>query len=112
MKDFLSKFMGTHRDPSKDFLEKEENRFKQTCDMLIKFLGDRPFNPKGALNPSMFDSVFIAFAKHLDSIPIDIQKRFQNLRQNPAFIKLTSDATTDVEVVQGRLKLAEEVLFG
>jgi len=111
MKDFLSKFMNDNRNPSNEFLEKEEQRFKKTCDVLIEKLGERPFHPKRSMNPSIFDSVFVAFAKHLDSCPSNIQERFTQLMNDPDFRKLTSDATTDVEVVNNRLKLAEKILF-
>jgi len=112
MKDFLSKFMSMHRNPSDDFINQEKLRFKNTCDLLIKTLGERPFNPKGALNPSVFDSIFIAFSKNLSSCPSNITERVKRLRENPEFKKYTSEATTDVDVVPSRLELAEKELFG
>lgn len=112
MKDFLSKFMSKHRNPPDSFIEEEESRFKKTCDLLIKHLGERPFNPKGPLNASVFDSIFIAFAKHLDSCPQDIRERVKRLRDRIEFQKLTGEATTDPEVVISRLEMAENALFG
>lgn len=112
MKEFLNQFMDKNKNPSDKFLTDEATRFRHTCDILVKHLGERPFNPKGPLNPSVFDSIFIAFAKHLDSIPRDTPDRLKKLRDNQEFQKLTSDATTDAEVVIKRLKLAEEILFG
>jgi len=112
MKDFLSQFMSRHKDPPEEFLAEEERRFKTVCDTLVDSLGDRPFNPQGALNPSVFDSIFVAFAKHPDTVPEDIQKKFQRLRENKDFIQYAGSATTDVGVVQKRLKLAEDILFG
>jgi uncharacterized protein with ParB-like and HNH nuclease domain len=112
MKEFLNQFMGKNKNPSNIFLNDEATRFKRTCDTLVKHLGERPFHPKGPLNPSVFDSIFIAFAKHLDSIPEDIHERLKKLREKHEFQRYTSDATTDVEIVTKRLKLAEEILFG
>jgi uncharacterized protein with ParB-like and HNH nuclease domain len=112
MKEFLSKFMSTNRNPSNDFIQEETSRFKNTCDLLIQQLGERPFNPKGALNPSVFDSIFIAFAKNLDSRQDDMKNKVQKLRESPEFKKYTSKATTDVDVVINRLALAEKQLFG
>lgn len=112
MKDFLSTFMDFNKNPSDSFLEDEEFRFKQTCDLILKKLGPRPLNPKGALNPSFFDSVFIAFSKHLKSCPDNILERFEKLKNDPIFLKDIGGATTDTNVVQNRLKIAEHVLFG
>jgi uncharacterized protein with ParB-like and HNH nuclease domain len=112
MKEFLNKFMSKNRNPSPDFLVREKNRFTQTCDNLVKHLGERPFNPKGPLNPSVFDSIFIAFAKHYESIPQNIRDRFTKLKADVNFQDYTSNATTDVEIVKKRLKLAEDILFG
>ena len=112
MKDFLSKFMDTNTNPPKEFLQTEENRFKKTCDTIVENLGERPFHPKGALNPSVFDSIFIAFAKHLDSIPKNISERVNSLRDDVKFKDLTSNATTDPPIVLGRMNLAESKLFG
>jgi len=111
MKDFLSKFMDKNTNPSEEFLQSEEQRFKKTCDLIIENLGERPFNPKGALNPSVFDGIFIAFAKNIDSIPSDIKTKVEKLRENTDYKKFTSEATTDPPVVQNRLRLAEEALF-
>ena len=112
MKDFLSKFMVTMRNPSDKFVQEEKLRFRNTCDLIIRNLGERPFNPKGALNPSVFDAIFTAFGKHSNSCPHDIVERMKRLRENPEFRKYTSDATTNTDVVQSRLALAEHELFG
>jgi uncharacterized protein with ParB-like and HNH nuclease domain len=110
MKDFLSKFMSEFRNPSDEFLKNEELRFKKTCDLLIEKLGTRPFNPKGPMNASFFDSAFIAFAKN-SQYPSDIQDRMNKLKNDVTFQKFISDATTDREVVLNRLVLAEKILF-
>ncbi len=112
MKDFLSNFMAQKRNPTEHFVTEETTRFKKTCDILIEKLGERPFNPTGALNPSIFDSIFIAFARHYDLCPDDIKQRIQKLRTNAEFKKYTGEATTDVDVVISRMALAEKELFG
>lgn len=112
MKEFLSKFMQKNRNPSQEFLNSERNRFQNTCDLLIEKIGVRPFNPKGPLNPSVFDAIFIAFARNLSRCPANIKERLEGLMNNALFQKYTSDATTDPEIVYSRLTLAEEKLFG
>ena len=98
--------------PNDIFLAEEKERFMKTCDVLIERLGERPLHPKGALNASLFDSVFIAFAKNLNSLPDNIGERFEMLKANEEFQIKIGGATTDPEVVQTRLRLAEEILFG
>lgn len=112
MKDFLSEFMGEYREPGYKFLQEEKDRFQKTCDKIVQHLGYRPFNPKGALNQSVFDSIFTAFAKHLDQIPDNIKQKFDSLREDLNFNTVTSEATSDPPVVRERLELAEKKLFG
>ncbi|MDQ3258319.1 MAG: hypothetical protein M3R15_31290, partial [Acidobacteriota bacterium] len=71
-----------------------------------------------------FDSVFTAFALHIDKVndgkpaPAKIKQvrdKFDallNIRKNRLYYKWVSAATTDQEVVPRRLKKAEKVLFG
>lgn len=113
MKDFLSKFMDKNTNPDDKFLHDEKYRFQKTCDLIVRHLGSsRPLNPKGPLNPSVVDSFLVSFARHLDSLPPDIESRVKHLRDNPIFQKYTSKATTDQSTVLNRLDLAEKELFG
>lgn len=112
MRDFLSSFMDEHRNPSDQFIQEERIRFQKTCDALIQHLGIRPFNPKGAISATLFDSIFTAFANNLDRIPSDVCERYARLRQDPNFEALTGKATTDTDTVINRIKLAQQTLFG
>ena len=112
MKEFLTKFMVTNQNPQDSFLKQEEYIFKRTCDVIIKDFGYRPLHPKGGLNPSIFDAIFIAFAENLNSIPNDIKTRFKLLQNNSKFKELMEEATTDPKVVENRLQIAKKVLFG
>ena len=111
MKDFLSSFMKRNRNPSEKMIEHERERFKKTCDLILNTLGEKPFNPRGALNASVFDSVFLAFSKHLDSFSKDVKKRYERLKADEDFNKFTRSSTTNEEVVKGRLEKAEQILF-
>ena len=110
--DFLSRFMKNHQNPSNKFLEQEKECFKKTCDRIIKELGKKPFHSKFTINPSLFDSVFVAFAHNLDCHPDDIRKRFCKLLEDKNFQKAISDATTDKVNVDKRLELSQSILFG
>ncbi len=112
MKDFLSTFMRRNRNPTDDFLRQEKERFTRTCSSVIKSLGERPFNPRTTLNAAVFDSVFIAFARHNANPPSNIGERYKALLGNPEFDNCTRSATTDADTVRTRIGLAEGILFG
>ena len=111
LRDFLSKFMSRNRNPSDEFLKTERLRFEKTCDSLIKYLGEKPFTPRGPLNSAVLDSVFVAFMKNLGAIPSDINKRFAQLMANLDFGSSIGQSTTDPEMVHSRLAIAEKILF-
>ena len=112
MRDFLSTFMKKYRNPSKEFLRQERERFEATCDLIIKHLGTkRPLNPTRPLNAAVFDSIFVSFAKNLTTIPDDIKDRTKLLIMNNDFLDLVDSATTDPLTVSKRLQMANSRLF-
>ncbi len=112
MRDFLTKFMKSHRNDGDDFFKQEEERFKLTCDLIVRHLGkNRPLNPTGTLNVAIFDSIFIAFAKNKNPIPRDVSARARSLINNLDFVELVDSATTDPPTVTKRLQLANSKLF-
>ena len=111
MKDFLSKFVKKNRDPSKESLNKNEEIHKKTCENVIKALGPKPFHIRAGMNAAVFDAVTVGFSKHLNSIPDNIKDRYKSLIKNENFNKCTRQATTDVETVKERIRLADEILF-
>jgi len=111
MKEFLSLFMERNHNSPQDFLDQHKTRFKNTCDKIVRTLGERPFNPTGSLNPSVFDAAFVSFAKHPENWPADIVDRYTRLKADNDFKDYSSAATTDTEIVKNRLNLVERVLF-
>mgnify|MGYP000147176709 CR=1 FL=1 len=77
---------------------------------MIEHFGNRPLNQKGGLNKSVFDAIFVAFAKHIDKIPTDIEKRLIRLRKNPTFQKYSTEGTTNVDAINYRFEIAEQIL--
>ena len=113
MKEFLSTFMSKHGSADDNFLNDEKIRFEKTCKTMINYLGNKPlYKPRRTLNPSSFDAIFIAFAKNLNNVPSDIEKRFRSLLNNEKFQDYITNATTDSKIIPLRLELAEKVLFG
>ena len=112
MKDFLSKYMQKNQNPSKRALQTSRNVFERTCRAVIANLGEKPFHVRAGLNAAVFDAVMTAFSNHLEDIPKDIHTRYKDLVRDHDFERNTRSSTTNVEVVQGRLKHATEKLFG
>ena len=111
MKEFLSQFMRRHRNDSEKKLGTMRENFTQTCETVIESLGERPFHVRRGLNIAVFDSVMAAFSKHLDNIPKDVSKRYNNLNKDEEFLQNTLSATTDVESIKTRFQIAESILF-
>lgn len=112
MKDYLTKFMIKHRNPTDQSLKNSEDLFNGTCIAVIDSLGPKPFHIQLGLNTAVLDAVLHAFADHLGDVPVDIKTRYQSLLDDKEFGECTRRWTTDVEVVQRRFRLATERLFG
>lgn len=142
MKGFLNQFMADHRrapeihegDSEAKRKAIEEKRrayeetlkefadlFNRTSEAVIKYLGAKPFHVQRGFNAAVFDSVFTAFAHHLDKVSNgkasaakvnQVNTNFKTLLANKQYIKWTSAATADTDVVPKRLKKAEKILFG
>ncbi len=141
MKGFLNTFMRKHRHPhllankndsvatkraitkkQKDFKKQEEefeSLFNQTANLVLEYLGSKPFHIKRGLNAAVFDSVFTAFAhyfygKNKKSSAAHIKKvraNFKTLLKDKEYLGYVSAATTDQDIVPKRLKKAAQILF-
>ena len=111
MKDFLSKFMLKNRDPSKETLQSSRSLFERTCEAVVTELGEKPFHVRAGLNAAVFDAVMTAFSNHLDGIPKDVLERYKKLIKDDEFDRNTRSSTTNVDIVQGRLRQAAMQLF-
>lgn len=111
LKDFLSRFMGRRRKLPPEYLRQMREVFEKTCETVVSALSDKPFHVRIGLNSAVYDSVMVAFAKHLDRVPVDIKERYAALKDNANFLKFTFSHTTDVETIRDRFALAEKVLF-
>ena len=145
MKEFLNTFMKAYRLPpqenpkdsdakKKAIAEKRkayaaqmkafEDIFTRTAQAVVQYLGPKPFHILRGLNAAVFDSVFTAFALHVDKVSNgkataakikQVRDKFENLldvKKNKQYAKWISAATTDQDVVPSRLRKAEKVLFG
>jgi hypothetical protein len=110
-KDFLSKFMKRNRNPSDEYMRQLREVFEKTCKTIISALGNKPFHVRTGLNSAVYDSVMVAFAKHLDQVTTNVKEKYTTLLRNENFLRFTSDHTTDVETVRERFALANSILF-
>ncbi len=114
MKDFLSDYMSTPtiRYMKGNELLKKKLLFETVVDDIIIHLGDKPFNVKSKLNASVLDSVMIAFANNLKTIPTDIYQKFLNLCKNEEFYTYCGKSADNVDYVRNRIQMANDYLFG
>lgn len=112
MKDYLTRFMRTHRYDQSHRLEEMRGLFEETCTAVVRSLGDRPFHVRSGLNAATFDAVMTAFAKNDGSdVGDDVRARYEELLRDESFEDRTRSGTTDVDVVQQRLEQAYTQLF-
>jgi hypothetical protein len=112
MKDFLSRYMRAHAHDNNEQIERYRQEFTDVLIAVTEHLPARPFHIYAGFNSSAFDSVFRAFALHLNEIPPDVAERYEQLSGSDEFEALVKGGTTDVEQIRGRIQLAENVLFG
>ena len=112
MKEHLNKYMSKNRNPKNEDLKRKYDIFEGTCNAIISTLGSEPFHVRAGLNAAVFDSVMTAFARHLNHIPEDIRKRYNELvTNNEDFGIYTNSSTTDALVMRERFRLANDALF-
>ena len=111
MKDFLNKFMGAQKSITAERLEVYRRLFVRTASVVSDTLDERPFHiRRGGLNAAVFDSVFVAVSRNLDSMPSDFKDRYYRLVGDDAFQGCVTSGTTDAEIVARRISLATESL--
>jgi len=111
MKEFLNHFMHSHREPTQEFANEFELIFIGTCKRIVGSLGSKPFHIRAGLNVAALDAVFVAFAAKPHAPLGGVRKRFAQLKKDGKFLDLISSATTDVDTIRARLKLARGTLF-
>src|SRR5262249_37949157 len=111
LKDFMSRYMRQHAHEDEATIEQYRSEFTDTTNAVRERLGARPFHLVAGFNSAAFDSVYCAFAGHLDSIPDDVGERWQALSRSPDFQQSIRSNTTDLEQLRGRMALAAQTLF-
>jgi hypothetical protein len=110
MKEYLNKFMDQNRKFSSRKAKDFASAFPLACNKILTALGDRPFSPRGPLNTSILDAVFVAVLEHATSLPLDLKSRYVDLLKDIDFEGKTKRATTDTATVHDRIVLATKKL--
>lgn len=111
MKDFLTNYFKRVKNISNHDLEEKRLLFNNVVLEIYNNIGAKAFHRTKQLNSSVADAVMIAFANNLDNVPQNICARYRNLKENEEFVKFVSKSSDDVASVNGRIKLAEKILF-
>ncbi len=101
-------------------MQKFADLFRRTTKAVVKYIGSKPFHIIRGLNAAVFDSVFTAFARHVDELNTDtlllkkikhLHTQYKKLLSDAEYLDWISSATTDEDIVPKRLKKAEKYLF-
>jgi hypothetical protein len=107
MKGFLNEYMEEKRGLDADYPAIVSN-YGDACEYILSGLGEKPFHLRGRLNYGALDSVMATVLKGIR--PPDLRKRFDELRQVPAYDQAITYNTSDESVVELRLALASDAL--
>jgi len=113
MKDFLNRYTAANRNLELQSEEEIVEIFDQTTEVVLSSLGNRAFRLKRAVNAAVLDSVMVGVAVRLmEGGPIEdeqaLKKRYEELLGDEDYVFAVERATSNVESVRTRIRLARE----
>jgi len=106
MRDFLSNYMAEKRDISDKEAEENASIFRNTVDKVYDEIGPRVFRIVRGVNIAVFDSIMVALVEMgIDKVS-DLRRRYDELLLDETYRDYASISTTDIDRVQGRIKIA------
>ena len=109
MKEFLNRFMRSHRNLDHHTLQDYESEFTRSIDFVMKTAGRRAFRPERTLNAAVFDAVMVGVARRLAQGAVEdeeaAKQAYITLLQNEEFRDATTTGTSQEQNVQTRLDL-------
>lgn len=102
MNEFLNRTARRYKDSDAKIIEQFATDFAKTCKTIKENLRDKPFNVRGPLNTSVFDSVFCTILNNLKNIPNNLNARYEKLVTDQKFVDYTSIGTTDAKTLKER----------
>ncbi|MBI2055076.1 MAG: DUF262 domain-containing protein [Candidatus Sungbacteria bacterium] len=111
MKDFITDFMKSKSNISEGDQEKYKNIFIKVMNTVYKKIGKDAFRIKAGINVALFDAVSVGVASILlNKNDQDLKKKYNKLKTNESFKSYISTGTTDIDKVQGRIRMAIKYL--
>lgn len=108
IKDFMSNYMGDNQNISPQRIEELSNLFKETVDIVLFSLGEKPFHIWSGFNIAAFDAIFTITARHqLKSLD---KNKYKEMTQDTDFIRGVRGPTADETVIDLRMKKVAEYL--
>ena len=111
MSEFLNQTAKKNKDSESKVIAQFINNFPKTCKLIKESLRVKPFNVRGPLNTSVFDSVFCTILNNIDSIPKNLSERYEKLVVDQKFVDFTTLGTTDAKTVKDRFAYVKEKLI-
>ena len=108
IKDFMSNYMRDNQEITDEKSKELETLFKETCDNIIEFLGEKPFHIWSGLNVAAYDSIFTILATH--GFKDDLKDKFERLKKDEDFVRGVRGATADESIIELRMQLAKQYL--
>lgn len=117
LSEFLNKYAGNHRNPTKARLTADADLFRQTIDAFAKALPGKPFRLTTSLNVAVYDSCMVGLAKRITSktsppASEKIQKAYKALLADKEYMESVSRSTADPIFVKRRIEKATEAFSG
>lgn len=111
MNEFLNKISKRYRESDSKLIHQFISNFSLTCKIINEKLRPKPFNVRGPLNTSVFDSVFCTILNNLHSIPNNLNERYESLVKDEQFVIYTSLGTTDSKIIRERFAYVKSKLI-
>ena len=110
MKDFLTSFMRSHREMSKESCSRLNETFQHVVELIDSTYGHSAFRPEGRLNTAVFDAIMVALGHCYEAGPLpnaeSFRRAYEELLEDEAFFEATTSRTSHGPNVRTRLSLA------
>lgn len=111
MKSFLNKCMKKYKKNDSINCKILYNIFPKLTKKIVNELGEKPFHIRGPLNASLLDTVCSTLMSNYENIVDDISHAYEQLKNNENFNKLTSNSTTDSQMIKDRCSIIKKFLI-
>lgn len=109
MKDFMNDFMKKNKNLNIQVQKEWSSLFNNTIDTIYNKIGKNAFRLKKHVNVAVFDSIMITVAELKSRLSNDLKNKFEKLIKETAYINAVSQATTNPEQIQTRIKITKQL---